>query len=244
MSAHPQPCFIIPVSGCDASGKGTVSTTLQAKFAELYPEYEMMHFREPGGNELGEACRTVIAQQSETGGDLLPCQELVMFFAGRIALWRQFIHAVKSRPPGSKPVVILLDRSFACTWAYQVVGMEGSTLIRQMFFALTQELMEFLHKQLPQAQVHHLLIDISPKEAEHRNKERGPVVGGITKFDEPETQRRVVQGYGSFPSQIRNGDTHPAGMIHVAHRIDGMGDKPTVFGLVKARLDSILTPAA
>ncbi len=232
--------FVLTCDGGDGSGKTEMSARLRGQFEALFPGYRVKAFREPGGSLLGEACRAELATGKEMSIPALA--EFTLFFAGRIALWRDIVRLLKQS--GNENLVIFLDRSFASTWAYQVIARDGSTLIRQMFFSMVQELMEFMNQQLPDLEVHHLLIDITSEEAELRRQARPAAPGEILQFDDRELQELVWEGYRGFPSQVASGDLNPKGMIHTTHVVSGMGDRDTVFDRLAKAVSSILIPAA
>jgi dTMP kinase len=104
--------MFITFEGIDGSGKST-----QARL--LYDRLEgngqrVVLFREPGGTELSERVRALLLDPDL---DIQPLAELLLFSAARAQLVSQAI-----RPALSEGAVVICDRFFDSTTAYQGLG--------------------------------------------------------------------------------------------------------------------------
>jgi dTMP kinase len=100
--------FIV-LDGCDFTGK---STQIQ-KIATYLRSKNIKHIttREPGGTQFGEQLREIIL---ETGKNLHPQTELMLFFAAR----NEHIHT-KITPMLNQGISIICDRFLASSFVYQ-----------------------------------------------------------------------------------------------------------------------------
>ena len=71
-------------------------------------------FREPGGTPLGDAIRKLVLDPGRT---IAPAAEAHLFMAARAELCDREV-----RPALARGLVVLLDRFFLSTYAYQIVG--------------------------------------------------------------------------------------------------------------------------
>lgn len=104
--------MFITFEGIDGSGKST-----QARL--LYDRLEgngqrVVLFREPGGTELSERVRALLLDPNL---DIQPLTELLLFSAARAQLVAQAI-----RPALAEQTVVICDRFFDSTTAYQGAG--------------------------------------------------------------------------------------------------------------------------
>jgi dTMP kinase len=75
---------------------------------------EVLTVREPGGTPLGNSIRTILL---DTPGDVAPAAEALLFMASRAQLVRDEID-----PALARGVVVIMDRFFLSTYAYQIYG--------------------------------------------------------------------------------------------------------------------------
>jgi dTMP kinase len=108
---EPRPGLLVVFEGVEGAGKTTQIHRLAARLAERRITYR--HYREPGGTPLGENVRQLLLQPGDAIG---PRAEALLFMAARAQLVAQ-IEA--HRALGE---VLLLDRFFLSTYAYQVAG--------------------------------------------------------------------------------------------------------------------------
>jgi dTMP kinase len=95
--------------------EGVGKTTQAALLSQYLASIEVPHavFREPGGSAVGERVRGIVLDASL---DVHPRAETLLFLAARA----QLMHVVRSRLALGE--VVLLDRFFLSTYAYQVAG--------------------------------------------------------------------------------------------------------------------------
>lgn len=103
---------LLVFEGGEGSGKSTQLRRLSAALAH----HAMPHvcLREPGGTPLGTEVRRVLLDR---GSDITPAAEALLFMASRAQLVEREI-----RPALARGDVVLLDRFFLSTYAYQVAG--------------------------------------------------------------------------------------------------------------------------
>lgn len=103
---------LIVFEGPEGAGK----TTQQRLLAELLRRAgnEVLCLREPGGTPLGDAIRAILLDSAE---NMAPEAEALLFLASRAELVRREID-----PALARGVVVLMDRFFLSTYAYQIHG--------------------------------------------------------------------------------------------------------------------------
>lgn len=101
---------LIVLEGAEGVGK----TTQARRLAALLTHHGMTctHMREPGGTSLGEAIRNVLLEPFRV---ITPSAEALLFMASRAQLVSERI-----QPDLRKGDVVLLDRFFLSTYAYQI----------------------------------------------------------------------------------------------------------------------------
>lgn len=103
---------LIVFEGIEGAGKSTQLARLSARFAGA--GVTSCAFREPGGTPAGDRIRALLLDPSTS---LDPRTEALLFMASRAELL-----AVAVRPALEAGAVVLLDRFFLSTFAYQVAG--------------------------------------------------------------------------------------------------------------------------
>jgi dTMP kinase len=104
--------MLIVFEGAEGAGKTTqISLLLESLRSASVPA---ITFREPGGTPLGDAIRKLVLDPTRT---ITPVAEAHLFMAARAELCDKEI-----RPALARGLVVLLDRFFLSTYAYQVVG--------------------------------------------------------------------------------------------------------------------------
>jgi dTMP kinase len=103
---------LIVFEGGEGSGKSTQLRRVSATLAR----HDVAHvcLREPGGTPLGTAVRHVLLDRAS---DIAPRAEALLFMASRAQLVEREI-----RPALERGDIVLLDRFFLSTYAYQVAG--------------------------------------------------------------------------------------------------------------------------
>lgn len=104
--------MLISFEGIDGCGKSTQISRLALWLAER--GHRTQTFREPGGTELSEAIRSLLLDRSSL---IDPLAETLLFSAARAQLV-----AEKLRPLLKEGVMVLLDRFYDSTTAYQGFG--------------------------------------------------------------------------------------------------------------------------
>jgi len=106
--------LFVTFEGTEGSGKSTQIQLLANRLIEL--KRIVLTLREPGGTRIGEEIRRIL-KHTETGAGMFPETELLLMNASRAQLVREVI-----RPALCAGKVVLCDRYFDSTIAYQVYG--------------------------------------------------------------------------------------------------------------------------
>ncbi len=104
--------MLIVLEGPEAVGKSTQLRRLIAWLAESGIDH--VSVREPGGTPAGDQIRRILL---DPGSTLTARSEALLFMASRAELVDQVI-----RPALAKKAVVLVDRFFLSTYAYQIFG--------------------------------------------------------------------------------------------------------------------------
>ena len=103
---------LIVLEGPEGAGK-----TTQVRLLSHLLEREgrsILTLREPGGTPLGDSIRTILL---DSPGDMTPAAEALLFMASRAE-----IIARRVDPALDAGVIVLMDRFFLSTYAYQIAG--------------------------------------------------------------------------------------------------------------------------
>ena len=111
--------IFVTIEGVDGAGKSTQATRLVNQLED--EGYEVEFFREPGGTRLSEHIRTLLLDKSDLA--IAPLPELLLFSAARAQLVEECI-----RPALSKGKVVVCDRFYDSTTAYQGAGRKVADL--------------------------------------------------------------------------------------------------------------------
>ena len=103
---------LIVFEGAEGVGKTTQVRRLVAALAEVGIPH--LHQREPGGTSVGESIRQLLLDPTRI---LAPTAETLLFLASRAQLVSDRI-----RPALENGDVVVLDRFFVSTYAYQIAG--------------------------------------------------------------------------------------------------------------------------
>lgn len=107
---------LIVFEGGDGTGKSTQVSRLQRRLSQK--GFDPLHIREPGSTPLGEKVRSILIDGSEEEILLTPEAEMLLFMACRAEL---FITVIL--PALQQGRVVLLERSYFSTYAYQGAGL-------------------------------------------------------------------------------------------------------------------------
>jgi dTMP kinase len=102
--------MLIVFEGAEGVGK----TTQAGRFASVLASHGIQseHLREPGGTSLGDALRSVLLEPFRT---IVPRAEALLFMSSRAQLVSE-----KIEPALAAGKVVILDRFFLSTYAYQI----------------------------------------------------------------------------------------------------------------------------
>ena len=104
--------LLIVFEGFEGAGK---TTQLRLLTERLRAEgLEVLSLREPGGTHLGDSIRGILLDPAQK---ISPATEALLFMASRAELVPQQID-----PALARGVVVLMDRFFLSTYAYQIYG--------------------------------------------------------------------------------------------------------------------------
>lgn len=103
---------LVVLEGIEGAGKSTQVARLVERLRGA--GIAVRAFREPGGTPLGDAVRQLLLDPS---GDVVPAAEALLFFASRAQLVAREIGPALARGD-----VVVLDRFFLSTYAYQIAG--------------------------------------------------------------------------------------------------------------------------
>lgn len=103
---------LIVIEGSEGAGKTTQLKLLTERLRAS--GYDVLPLREPGGTPLSDAIRTLLLDPSQ---HISPPAEALLFMASRAQLVRDEID-----PALDRGVVVLMDRFFLSTYAYQIDG--------------------------------------------------------------------------------------------------------------------------
>ncbi len=163
---------LIVFEGIDGCGKSTQIARLEK---DLRRTRRVLRLREPGGTPIGERIRELLADVRHAEMDART--ELLLFMASRAQLVEERI-----RPALAKGAIVLLDRYYHSTAAYQ--GAAGEIGVR-FVLDFAERTMKFPRPDLV------LLLDLDPAEAARRtNRARDRVEAKGLAY-----QRRVRAGF-------------------------------------------------
>ncbi|MEL6772018.1 MAG: dTMP kinase [Bacteroidota bacterium] len=110
--------MFLTFEGLDGSGKSTQVHLLDAHLRDQ--GHHTLRVREPGGTEVSEHIRTLLLDPAL---DIVPFAELLLFSAARAQLVAREI-----RPALADGTIVLADRFFDSTFAYQGAGRDVADL--------------------------------------------------------------------------------------------------------------------
>ena len=110
--------MLISFEGIDGCGKSTQIKLLKDYFKKKGVKFSV--FREPGGTEISEKIRNLLLHETD---DMDPTTELLLFSAARSQLVAEEII-----PRLKKGEIVILDRFFDSTTAYQGYGRKSAML--------------------------------------------------------------------------------------------------------------------
>jgi dTMP kinase len=103
---------LIVLEGPEGAGK-TTQLRLLAHVLEREGS-QILTLREPGGTPLGDSIRTILL---DSPGEMSPAAEALLFMASRAEIMARHVD-----PAIDAGVIVLMDRFFLSTYAYQIAG--------------------------------------------------------------------------------------------------------------------------
>lgn len=173
-------------------------------------------FREPGGTALGDAVRSIVLARE---GEIAPAAEALLFIASRAELVESEV-----RPALERGSVVILDRFFLSTYAYQIAGRGlPEADVRAANHLATGGLVPDLT----------ILLHISAGEGMARAAKRG----GRDRVEKAgdEFHQRVNEAFSSFTDGNWQRAHPECGRIV---RVEGVGSEDEIA----ARIDLVLAP--
>lgn len=174
--------MLINVSGCEGVGKSSTTSFISEFFTEHNQEF--ISTREPGGTPIAEKIRNLVKDfnPAETFHSVT---ELLLFYAARYQLFKNLI--VPSLAEGKH---VIADRSFACTFAYQL---RASNAITETEFWTIHNL---IMKGMPEYDLIFYLHTNTVEEGMERARGRGKL--DRIESNEIEFFKRAEAGYREF----------------------------------------------
>ena len=106
---------LVAFEGIDGCGKSTQLTRLVERLHADPAGREVLRLREPGGTAFGEGVRDLLLHSGEMGATA----ETLLYMAARAELYETVVN-----PALKRNAIVLLDRSYYSTAAYQGAGLE------------------------------------------------------------------------------------------------------------------------
>lgn len=172
----------IALEGGEGVGKTTQMNLLRERLPTLFPKYDFLFTREPGGTAFSDKIRELIL--SEDAKDADGKTMFGLFAAARAEHVRRVL-----APAFGENKTIICDRYVAATYAYQVCAQEG---------ALELELFDAYFETLDYKPDLTIILDLDPVVARRRVVSR--TTQAYTHFDARplEFHERLRKGYLSF----------------------------------------------
>lgn len=203
---------LIVFEGAEGAGKTTQIRMLGDRLKAR--GISSVTFREPGGTPLGDAIRSIVLAQE---GEITSAAEALLFMASRAELLSREV-----RPALERGDIVILDRFFLSTYAYQIAGRGlAEADVRAANHLATSGLAPDIT----------ILLDVSASEGMARAARRGGrdrVEKAGDKFHE-----RVSAAFSSFTGEEWQRAHSECGRIV---RIDGVGAEEEIA----ARIDEAL----
>ena len=207
---------LIVFEGAEGAGKTTQIRLLLERLAAA--GIACASFREPGGTTVGDAIRGILLDPER---EISAETESLLFMASRAELM-----ATEVRPALERGTVVILDRFFLSTYAYQIAGRGLSEKdIRAANHLATGGLVPDIT----------LLLDVSAEEGLARAERRG----GRDRMERTGDgfHDRVNAAFGVFAGSEWQSSHSECGRIV---RIAGMGSEPETASLIDGALANVL----
>lgn len=200
------------VEGIDGAGKGTQLIRIEKWLQQKQLDY--IALREPGGTRIGEAIRAILLDKENIKMDDLT--ELLLFQAARAQLIEEVI-----RPALAADKVVLCDRFFDSTWAYQAGGRGLDSRMVETAIALATGGLE------PQLTIY---LDLDPTLARERLGRRADL--------EADEADRIEEENLNFSIRVRKAYLDLARREKRIHIIDADRDEKSVWQEIENVLEA------
>lgn len=204
---------LIGLFGGEGASKSTSLKTVVATLEKRFPERKIAQTRMPGGTPMAEAIRDIHKGNWDTE-TVSSITELLMMFSSFEQLYRNVIE-----PSLSNQDIVVTDRLWACSYAYQVHPSEDKAL-HELFDSLYSTIV----KRTPHK--HMLFLDVDPAIGIKRARGRGEL-------------DRIEQQHISYFEKVRQGYLHLASKHENITVVDANQDIETVQNNVAHWANSI-----
>ena len=204
--------LLIVFEGAEGAGKSTQLKLLAERSSAR--GFDVVAVREPGGTVIGDEIRRLLL---DPASDIVPRAEALLFMASRAQLVDREI-----RPALARGAMVLVDRFFLSTYAYQGAGRGLSHDELRVANALAT------HGLVPDVT---LLITLAVEDGLARARERG----GHDRMERAELDfhERVERAFATFADPEWQRANRECGPIVL---VDGRGSPEAVFARVLAAL--------
>jgi dTMP kinase len=211
---------LIVFEGVEGAGKSTQLERLVGQFARAGVLHKQ--FREPGGTKLGDAIRRLLLDPDAT---VTARAEALLFMASRAELV-----STELRPALDAGTIVLLDRFFLSTYAYQIAGrgltesdvrsanmMATDGLVPDLTVLLTLRADVGLERAVRRsgpdrieqsgldfhARVEEAFAEFATREWQNSHEECGPIVAVDASGSADEVEARVLEVVSSRFTELR-----------------------------------------
>lgn len=205
------------IEGIDGAGKSTASTTI----SQIFSDKRIIKFREPDG-----FFRDILAKAT-VADSISVLDEYITFWLCRFNLWMNHILPEIDNPN----TIIIIDRSFASTYAYQIEG-RGLGEYEKSFFFWKKNLISLLSDK-DGVEIHHIYLRVSVDIGLARIGVRKPGKDDLTQFEKKDFLQRVKAGFDFFYGKGNKNNFSPIEYIHI---IDASKSIDEVIAQIKAEI--------
>jgi thymidylate kinase len=204
------------IEGIDGAGKSTAILAIR----EMFPGKKILQFKEPDG-----FFHQILAKAAATD-NISKMDEYMTFWMCRFDLWMNKILPEVD----NLDVVVIIDRSFASTFAYQIEG-RGLLEYEKSFFFWKRNLLSIFDGKM--VEIHHLYLRVSVEIGLSRIGIRGPGQNDLTQFERRDNLQRVKAGFDFFYGPGNKCNFSPIEYIHI---IDAGQSVDDVIAQIKSEI--------
>lgn len=208
--------FIV-IDGMDGAGKGTQIELLKKRLGEG----NALFTREPGGSPKAEEIRMMILTPS--GPQSNPICDLFLFCAARGSHIEDVVEPARERG-----MHVICDRYDSSTFAFQLYGEETQHDLKDLFFAIREELSDDYRPDL------YIFLDLPAEVAFKRRS--GDHAQAKSRFDlKPlEYHQRVRKGFQEFAKHLNKEGHSAVGFVDAEQTPEEMHED--IWRLVRTRV--------